>query len=159
MTKYHISEFDGDPELAESIATLHLGVRKWQVKEGQARFTKGILSSQEDLKDLKARYIDRGGNFFLAKEGDNVVGFLAVRNEGNGVGTIKRVAVMPEHQRKGIASQLLKEAMRWSKRKGYRKLKLSTGLNEKGKPLYENFGFTVVGRDYTNEDYLMETIL
>lgn len=159
MTKYRIFEFDGDRELAESIASLHLGIRKWQVKQGQARFTKGILSSQEDLKDLKARYIDKGGNFFLAKDNDDIVGFLGVKNEGNGIGIIKRVAVMPEHQRKGIASQLLKEAIKWSKEKGYIKLKLSTGLNEKGKPLYESFGFTVVGRDYSNEDYLMETIL
>lgn len=157
MEDYIVTQFEGDEQLASKIASLHLGVREWQVQQGQARFTKGILSSQEDLKELRKRYIDQGGNFFLAnnKEGD-IVGFLAIRNDGDGLGVVKRVAVLPDHQRKGIASKLLEEAINWSIEQGYSKLKLSTGLREKGKPLYEKFGFKVVGRDETNEDYLME---
>ncbi len=157
MEDYIVTQFDGNEQLSRKIASLHLGVREWQVQQGQARFTKGILSSQEDLKELQKKYIDQGGNFFVAKDGrGNIVGFLAIRNDGDGLGAVKRVAVLPGHQRKGIASKLLQAAIDWSTGQGYSKLKLSTGFNEKGKPLYEKFGFKVVGRDTTNEDYLME---
>lgn len=160
MKTYKISEFLESEDSAMDIARLHLGIRQWQVQQGQAKFTKGIMSSQEDLKNLQTNYIEKGGNFFIAKDSNGeVLGFLGVRNDGEGTGTIKRVAVMPKNQGRGIGSSLLKAGMEWSRRNGYRKLSLSTGINETAKPLYEKFGFKVVGRDLENEDYLMEIAL
>jgi len=45
----------------------------------------------------------------------------------------------PEFRRKGIASRIIKEAVKWSRRKGYRRILLHA--NKKGRRLYRKHGF------------------
>ncbi len=157
MPDYKIRAFSPDLDNPKDIAKKHLEIREWQVKEGQARFTKGINSSQKDLKNLNKNYLNNDGNFFLAFSSINeLVGFAGIKKVDAKTALLKRVAVSPESQRKGVASLLLSRALSWAKQKGYKTIKLSTGLQEKGKPLYEKFGFIVTGIDLLNNDYLME---
>ena len=46
----------------------------------------------------------------------------------------------PEFRRKGVASMIVLEAVKWCKRKGYRRVLLHA--SEKGRSLYQKYGFS-----------------
>jgi len=48
------------------------------------------LEEQPDLLDIPACYEKEGGEFWLALEGDTVIGTLALMNKGNGNGVLKK---------------------------------------------------------------------
>lgn len=60
-------------------------------------------------------------------------------------GTIYNVSTHPNHRRKGIATQLLKQLIQDAKERGVGKLYLTA--TEMGKPLYEKLGFETLTRD------------
>lgn len=151
-----VSPFAGDENTMATIAALHLQLRHWQIDQGQAKFLRGILDSQPDLTTIDKSYIKPGGNFFVARSSNEIVGFVGMRKESDEEARLKRLAVMPNHQRRGIGSLLVGATVEWATRVGFQKITLATGLYENAKPLYENFGFVVVEVDQDHEDYLME---
>jgi GNAT superfamily N-acetyltransferase len=46
----------------------------------------------------------------------------------------------PEFRRKGVASKIVEEAIKWCRRKGYRRILLRA--SKKGRGLYRKYGFT-----------------
>ncbi len=157
-----VSPFDGNEATMLTVAALHLELRHWQVRNGQAKFTRGIEDSQPDLTNLGPNYIEPGGNFFIATDNvdSSIVGFVGIKNEGEIDGDkqarLKRLAVMPDHQCRGIGSLLVGTAVDWAAGAGFRAIRLETGYFEKARRLYEKFGFVVVDTDPVNEDFLME---
>lgn len=159
QTSYSVAPFQTGIDVPADIAAIHLGIRNWQVETGQNTF-RNILESQADLKALDQYYVEPGGNFFIARGlGSSVIGFLGLRNDGEGNGVFKRLAVVPEWHRKGVARALVGEAMDWAGETGFTKLSLQTNVGENARPLYEDFGFTVVGFVDEEEDWLMERSL
>ena len=65
---------------------------------------------------------------------------------------IGRVAVLPEHRGKGIASQLVKLLMEYARREGRTQAILDSQLPVM--PLYEKLGFTAVGEVFLDADIL-----
>jgi RimJ/RimL family protein N-acetyltransferase len=127
------------------IANIHLGIRLWQERVGQNSFS-NLYESQTDLNDLENYYISNGGNFFVAHTPNvAVAGFVGLRNDGEGQGSIKRLAVLPEHQSQGIGQSLVGEAVEWAQTQDFKKLMLHTNVGENARPIYEKFGFEVVG--------------
>ena len=153
---YHIQPFDAGRHTNAGIGGLHLSIRQWQFANHGTQFP-DVHSSQADLGAIEKHYVARGGNFFIAHNvaTDQIVGFVGIRNDGEAIGTVKRLAVLPEHHRKGIATELISTAIDWAKTHGFTNLELSTGETENAKPIYERLGFKVVGRK-ANNDYLME---
>ena len=80
-------------------------------------------------------------------------------NSGEGVGTLKRMAVLPEHHGRGVGRSLAIMALVWVRQQGFSKIMLTTGEIEDAKPFYEKFGFHEIGRILRNRDYLMELVL
>lgn len=77
-------------------------------------------------------------------EGDDVVGFGALKELDPGHGEIKSMRTATGHLRKGVASQLLQHMIDEAKRRGYRRLSLETGSMaafEAARELYARFGF------------------
>lgn len=155
-TSYRIHPFDARLHANAGIEGLHLSIRQWQVANHGTQFP-DVHSSQTDLGAIEEHYVARGGNFFVAHDAatDQIVGFVGIRNDGDGIATVKRLAVLPAHHRKGIATELMRTAIDWAQASGFTNLELSTGTSENAKPIYEHFGFKVVGRK-ANDDYLME---
>lgn len=157
-TNYKVDAFQAGIDNPEEIAAIHLSIREWQIKIGQSSFP-DPESSQTDLKTLDQFYIKNGGNFFIAKDTDGkIIGFVGLKKEGE-VGVFKRLAVVPEKQRQGIAKTLVAEAIDWARKNGFTKLSLRTGITENAQPLYEQFGFKVIRFNDGPRDLLMETDL
>lgn len=155
--EYSVNPFRPGIDAPDVIAGLHLDVRLWQRAAGQNEFKGRIMDSQADLKALEAYYIKPGGNFFIATDdkGD-VIGFIGLKNEGKGQATLKRLAVLPKWQRKGVGKTLVSAVMDWAKQAGFTKISLQTHSREYAKPLYEQFGFKVTGWVEERRDWLME---
>ena len=159
MTKasFTVGPFRPGTDDPTQIATLHLKIRRWQKKTGQNDFKGHLLGSQKDLKGLENYYVGGGGNFFVAKDGqDRLVGFVGLRSDGDGHGSFKRLAVVPEWQRMGVGKALVSAAIDWARRSGFTRLGLQTNSREHARSLYEQFGFQVTGWVEERQDWLME---
>jgi GNAT superfamily N-acetyltransferase len=152
-----IEPFDPLIDNAYDIAQTHLSIRRWQEAVGQNSFS-NIYESQADLMGLETYYIEPGGNFFVARDiaTQRAIGFVGLRNDGEGIGKIKRLAVEPPYQRKGIGRALTSKVIDWATSNDFSKLTLQTHYFENAAPLYEEFGFTIEGFDRDRFDCLME---
>lgn len=153
---FEIEPFQPGKDTPADIALIHLSVRNWQEKVGQNTFS-NILESQADLNKIERYYIDPGGNFFVARNPQKkILGFIGLRNDGNGKGVIKRLSVRPDYQRQGIGKALVGNALDWARQNGFTKISLHTNIGEKARSIYEKFGFKVVGFVEEHEDWTME---
>ncbi len=135
-------------------------MRLEQVAQGKNTFS-NIDDSQPDLNDIPGYYIEPGGNFWVAHEHGAlaIIGFVAIRNDGNGEGQLKRLAVLSKYRGRRIGSGLVNTAVEWSRTSDIRRLTLSTGKNETAKSIYERSGFRDCGFDEAHQDFLMELSL
>lgn len=144
----------------EAIAAAHLAVRRQQEQDGTNRFS-DIYDSQADLTDLAAYYITGGGNFFVATDSDGALqGFVGLRHDGDGHATLKRLAVLPDFEGRGIGTTLVQALINWATQHDFRSISLQTGGDEQARErIYLKLGFKDVGRlprvDKTDE-YLMK---
>ena len=159
MKSSRVVPFDGEVHSADEILEKHLSVRQWQL-DNQNNVFSNFYESKKDLGALEDWYIKDGGNFFVAEDPTTgqVIGFVGVRNEGDGAGRIKRMAVLPEYHRRGIGTELVGAAVSWARQNGFRSVVLTTGIHENAKPIYEGFGFKEVGPVARNQDYMMELV-
>jgi ribosomal protein S18 acetylase RimI-like enzyme len=141
------------------ICALHQRVRAWQVATGQNAVFGD--DSRADLSDIAGHYLEPGGNFWVARDGDRVVGFVGLQRVSRGTGKARRLAVDPDYQRRGVATRLVARLMGYARAAAsadchpLREVVLSTGDNEHGRSIYERFGFEVVGFDERCGDHLM----
>ncbi|WP_406660638.1 GNAT family N-acetyltransferase [Methanolobus sp. ZRKC3] len=80
-----------------------------EVLEGEGFHYDPVKDS--DLEDIEGFYIENGGAFFVAVEGNTVVGSSALRRIGADICEIKRIYVRKDHRCKGIGSALLAKAL------------------------------------------------
>ena len=64
------------------------------------------LEEQPDLLDIPSCYEKDGGEFWLAVEGDTVIGTLALMNKGNGNAVLKKGFVRADYRKQGILGKL-----------------------------------------------------
>lgn len=140
------------------IAAGHLRVRNWQEANTQNRFT-DILDSQADLNNIDNFYIQPGGNFFLAHDSTELVGFVGMQRVDSATVRLKRMAVMPEHHRKGIGKLLVGSALEWATSTGIKEVVLTTGVHENARPLYMQYGFLDLGLDERQRNHSMSLAL
>jgi len=115
-----------------------------------------IYDSQPDLSDARGYYVTPGGNFWFATTGTGeLAGFVGLKNEGDGTGSVKRLAVAPRHQGRGTGYRLIAELMDWARRAGFCGLYLATGADERAKGIYTRHGFEAIEFDEHHRDYLM----
>jgi ribosomal protein S18 acetylase RimI-like enzyme len=92
----------------------------------------------------------RRGERFVAEDeagrflGYMILGGLRASFYPVSVGFVYDLWVAPEHRQKGVARFLLREAERWAKTRGYRKMKLEVAVtNRPARDLYESAGYRV----------------
>ena len=95
-------------------------------------------SFEEELKNMLAMYL-------VAKENNQVIGYIGswmIVDECH----ITNVAVLSSYRRKGIASKLVKELIKYCNENGFSYMLLEVRLNNiSAQRLYEKFGFNVDG--------------
>lgn len=157
--EYTVGSFVSGRDDPTELARLHLEVRQRQEAEGENKFS-DIFDSQADIGNLKEYYIAPGGNFFVAREiGGEVMGFVGLRHDGHGYGSLKRMATVFEYRNRGVATALVSTTIDWAKDRGFTKLTLHTNQGEAAKPRYEAAGFEIVGflpEKGLQGDYIME---
>jgi len=89
-----------------------------------------------------------GITFWTIWSGSDLAGCGALKELDNQHGEIKSMRTAYAHQRRGVASQMLRHILDEAKRRGYRRLSLETGAMDYFDParrLYASFGFARCG--------------
>lgn len=102
------------------------------------------VEDQPELLCIKEQYMDRGGNFWVAKEDGKVAGSIGLMSYGGGLGILKKFFVYepyrssPHH----LGRRLYETLMTFAKKQGIKKILLDTPKNtDRAHRFYEKAGF------------------
>lgn len=98
-------------------------ITKIQQEEFQIAIT---LEDQPDLMEIQDFYIAGGGNFWLALDGDQVVGTIALIRLENKNLALRKMFVKKEYRRHKVGQLLLDTAIEFAQAKGYKAIYLGT---------------------------------
>ncbi|HCC04243.1 MAG TPA: hypothetical protein DEP51_05245 [Clostridiales bacterium] len=88
------------------------------------------------------------GNFWVAIEGEKVVGTLSLKNLGNNIGMLKGMYVHRDYRNKRIASKLMDILLKFAKIQKYKELVLETYEKlDVAIEFYKKRGFTLKEKD------------
>ncbi len=97
------------------------------------------------IEKLPAPYVPPGGGMWVAWEGDQPTGCVALQSLSTDVGEVKRMYVRPEHRGKGIARALAKLVIDEARARGYSRLRLGTLASmQPAQNLYASLGFVPI---------------
>lgn len=82
--------------------------------------------SAEDLATLTKSYGRLGEAFFIAEDGQKVVGTVGVKREDERLALIRRIFVAPEYRKRKIGLELLNRAIEFCDEVGYQELVFKT---------------------------------
>src|SRR5258706_11584385 len=102
----------------------------------------GKVTKDDDLRNIQKVYFDNNGTFLVGELKGKIVAMGAFRRKTKTIAEIKRMRVYKEFQGKGYGKQILTELERRAKKMGYKKLYLTTAIEQLGaRNFYEKFGF------------------
>lgn len=106
----------------------------------------------KELADLPGGYAPPSGRLFLAIEGDEVMGCVALRKFGEGVAEMKRLYVRPAFRGCGLGRTLTEKLIAEALLIGYTNLRLDTlpGKMDQAIAMYRSLGFHEIAPYYKN---------
>ncbi len=106
----------------------------------------------KELAELPGGYAPPSGRLILAVDGNDVMGCVALRKIGDGVGEMKRLFVRPEFRARGLGRILTEKLIGEAKDIGYARLRLDTlpGKMDQAIAMYRSFGFKEIAPYYKN---------
>jgi GNAT superfamily N-acetyltransferase len=119
------------------------------------------LDGQPDLKDIPAFYRRGDGNFWVALDGDEVVGTIALLDIGNRQAALRKMFVAPAHRgaAPGVAASLLQTLFDWCRERGIREVFLGTTAKFlAAHRFYEKNGFAEIPRDTLPASFPVMTV-
>ena len=134
------------PRDADGFLSLYRGV----VAEERYLRTERVLRSVRETRRWFRGSRTSDQAFFVAAEGDRIVGWISITREQSPV--IRHVAtfgmaVAADRRGRGIGAAMLAEALRWARDVGVEKVELSVFPdNRRAQVLYRRFGFVEEGR-------------
>ena len=108
------------------------------------------LTDQPDLLDIPDFYQHGKGNFWVALEGDTVVGTISLLDIGNGQGALRKMFVSANYRGSahGVAQRLLNTLFGWSREQGVAEILLGTTAKYlAAHRFYEKNGFAEIGKE------------
>jgi GNAT superfamily N-acetyltransferase len=105
------------------------------------------------IDKLPSPYVPPSGGLWVAWDGEEPVGCVALQSLSNDVGEVKRMYVRPEHRGKGIARELAHLVIDEARSRGYSTLRLGTLASMiPAQNLYTSLGFTPID-PYRNVEF------
>jgi GNAT superfamily N-acetyltransferase len=132
------------PEYADGVVSVILPI---QQNEFEIPIT---LEAQPDLKDIGGFYQHGDGNFWVAVDGDTVVGTVALLDIGNRQVALRKMFVARSHRgaQNGVAAALLHVLLTWCRDRGIRRIFLGTTARFlAAHRFYEKNGFREIRRE------------
>lgn len=107
---------------------------------------------EKELADLPGEYVPPTGRLFLAFDGDQISGCVALRGLGEGVCEIKRLYVRPDFRGKGLGRQLTDAVINAARQIGYDRVRLDSlpGKMDRAIAMYRSLGFREIEAYYHN---------
>ena len=132
------------PEDAPDVQRLVLGIQR---EEFGVPVT---LEEQPDLRDVPAYYQKDRGAFWVAVDGDQLVGTIGLLDIGHGQGALRKMFVAPSHRGAalGTGAALLRTCLEWAAQAGMREVLLGTTEQfQAAHRFYEKWGFVLIAPD------------
>ena len=114
------------------------------------------LNMQPDLKEIPKFYQINGGNFWIARNSNKVIGTIALLDIGNNKGALRKMFVAKEYRGKefGVGQALLNNLIDWAKNKRIEELLLGTTEKFIGaQRFYEKNGFIEIQKQHLPEEF------
>ena len=106
-----------------------------------------LLLLADESEESVADYADRGTTYVARRDGE-ILGQYVFLHTRPFTAEVVNIAVVPEHQRKGIATAMLRHAVATARAAGFHLLEIGTGDLGVGQiALYERCGFVRCGID------------
>jgi putative acetyltransferase len=106
----------------------------------------------QEVANLPGDYAPPSGRLFLAIKDEKVMGCVALRKIGEGIGEMKRLYVRPEFRGRGLGRTLTEKLIAEAKQIGYTSLRLDTlpGKMDQAIAMYRALGFKEIAPYYRN---------
>jgi ribosomal protein S18 acetylase RimI-like enzyme len=109
---------------------------------------RGEHAWDSDLDEIRAAYLDAGGEFLVGLREGRLVAMGAFRRAGPGRAEVKRMRVHPEFQGRGFGQAIWDALEARARQLGYEELHLETSVPQvAARGLYEKNGFREAGRE------------
>ena len=132
-------------------------------KQWIAKYFKIEPIDRQVLEQHKKYILDKGGFIFFAKEGDKIIGTVALKKESDELFELSKMGVVPKAQGKGIGSMLVEHCIQFAKDHNIPKLFLDSSRKlDNALHIYRKKGFVEVPvpcSEYERCDIRMELIL
>lgn len=103
----------------------------------------------DDLRSVRASYLDSNGEFLVGVIEGEVVAMGALRRVSATVAEVKRMRVDISFQRQGFGRAILRRLEKRARELGYRTLRLDTTVTQvPAQHLYRSSGYAEVGRTH-----------
>jgi len=105
------------------------------------------IADQPDLLDVENFYCRGAGNFWVIKDGNKLVGSIALIDIGNGQSALRKMFVQKEYRgkEKGLGQQLLDHVIAWCRSRGINEIFLGTfDRLEAAQQFYRKNGFELI---------------
>jgi GNAT superfamily N-acetyltransferase len=104
--------------------------------------TEGDETSERVVAEIPRPYVEPHGIFWLAWEGEEALGCVALHEIARGTAELKRMYVRSESRGRGVARRLTEHAIAAATARGYARLRLGTLPNMRvAQQLYARLGF------------------
>ena len=120
------------------------------------------IENQPELLHIKEKFIDGGGNFWVAKENGMVAGCVGLMKADNGIGILKKFFVYEPYRGKPyhLGCKLYETLLSYAETNGMKRIILDTPQNtERAHYFYKKAGFLQIDKeqlpvmyDYPYED-------
>lgn len=121
--------------------------------------TRGVL---DDMTDVQKNYVENGGVFLVMVSGGKIVGTGAFQRYAEGVGIVRRIALLHDYRGQGFGYEMMRELIRLARSMNYSKMCLWTDRYKLARSVafYHQLGFAAVPHEgaYENE-FWMEMVI
>lgn len=108
------------------------------------------VEDQPELLHIREKYLASGGDFWVAKDENKVIGSIGLMNFGSGIGVLKKFFVYEEYRGEPyhLGQQLYGELLAFAQARGIGTLILDTPKNtDRAHRFYEKSGFTKIEKE------------
>jgi ribosomal protein S18 acetylase RimI-like enzyme len=137
---------------AESAAEIATARQLFEEYAAALGFNLCFQNFDKELAELPGKYAAPSGRLFLAVEGEQTAGCVALRELGENTCEMKRLYVRPDFRGTGLGRNLTEKLIETARELGYKQMRLDTipGKMDSAIALYRSLGFQEIEPYYLN---------